>query len=109
MKQLDAEPLHSGIEYTISHMTELRSQVSRIQRAVRDFVALDGALKGEGGKAIRSFYDEGHQPILIQLHQSFTDYENIITKIQDAILSFEFFQDGFISENFLDRRFRSSK
>jgi len=49
MKQLDAEPLHSGIEYTISHMTELRSQVSRIQRAIRDFVALDDALKGESG------------------------------------------------------------
>lgn len=102
MKRLDGAPLHSGIEETISEITEIRSQVERIQRAIRDFVSLKDALKGKGGESIRSFYDDGHQPLLIQLHQSFTDYEFTLNDLQDALLSFESFEDGFISEAFLD-------
>src|SRR5690625_2699153 len=102
MKRLDGAPLHSGIEETISEITEIRSQVERIQRAIRDFVSLKDALKGKGGESIRSFYDDGHQPLLIQLHQSFTDYEFTLNDLQDALLSFESFEEGFISEAFLD-------
>jgi len=102
MKKLDSAPLHGGIDETVSDISELHSQVERIQRAIRDFASLKDALKGKGGESIRTFYEEGHQPVLIQLHQSFTDYQFALKDLKDALLSFESFEDGFISEEFLE-------
>jgi len=46
LKVLDVKSVQSGIDYTITDITELRAQIEPIQRAIRDFHSLDEDLKG---------------------------------------------------------------
>ncbi|WP_078577698.1 T7SS effector LXG polymorphic toxin [Salipaludibacillus agaradhaerens] len=55
MKVLDVNTLQTGIDVTINDITSFCEQISAVQRAVRDFSALDDALRGKGGEAIRAF------------------------------------------------------
>ena len=102
MKILEAKSLLSSIDKTTLGINSLYNQISAIQRAVRDFSALDDALKGSGGTAIRSFYSDGHQPFLIFLFQSLVDYKNVLSDIQAAIESYESHANGFVRQDFLE-------
>ncbi|WP_026909129.1 ribonuclease YeeF family protein [Paucisalibacillus globulus] len=102
MMILDAKSLLSSIDKTTLGINSLYNQISAIQRAVRDFSALDDVLKGSGGTAIRSFYSDGHQPFLIFLFQSLVDYKNVLSDIQSAIESYESHANGFVRQDFLE-------
>ncbi|UJW56913.1 LXG domain-containing protein [Bacillus sp. A116_S68] len=101
MKVLDVNTLQTGIDVTINDITSFCEHISTVQRAVRDFSALDDALRGKGGEAIRAFYEECHQPFLIFLHQSLIDYQFQLKDIKSAIQTFEPDEQGFIDEAFL--------
>ncbi|MCR6109796.1 hypothetical protein HXA35_05515 [Bacillus sp. A301a_S52] len=101
MKVLDVNTLQTGIDVTINDITSFCEHISAVQRAVRDFSALDDALRGKGGEAIRAFYEECHQPFLIFLHQSLIDYQFQLKDIKSAIQTFEPDEQGFIDEAFL--------
>src|SRR5699024_11845245 len=102
LKVLDVSHVNSGIDDAVVDIDSFHEQISAIQRAVRDFHALDDALKGKGGEAIRTFFNEVHQPFLIYLHQSMVDYKNTLTKMKDATDSFEAHPSGFVSQEFLE-------
>src|SRR5690625_6873138 len=51
---------------------------------------------------IRSFYKDTHEPFLIFLHQSLTDYELALEKISEAVNSVESDSNGYISQSFLE-------
>ena len=102
MKVLDVNHLQTGIDHAIKDIESFYDQISAMQRAVRDFHALDDALKGEGGEAIRAFYNECHQPFLIFLYQSLVDYQSVLTGMKDAVDSFESNKSGFVSQAFLE-------
>ncbi|HLR52659.1 MAG TPA: LXG domain-containing protein [Candidatus Avamphibacillus sp.] len=103
MKVLDVSHVNSGIDDAIVDIDSFHEQISAIQRAVRDFHALDDALKGKGGEAIRTFFNEVHQPFLIYLYQSMVDYKNTLTEMKDATESFESHPSGFVSQEFLEQ------
>jgi len=103
LKVLDVSHVNSGIDDAIVDIDSFHEQISAIQRAVRDFHALDDALKGKGGEAIRTFFNEVHQPFLIYLYQSMVDYKNTLTKMKDATESFESHPSGFVSQEFLEQ------
>ncbi len=56
MKVLDVKELQDGIDQFIREIDASFERISRVQRAVRNFHALDDALKGEGGDALRNFF-----------------------------------------------------
>src|SRR5690625_2722822 len=89
LKVLDVKSLHMGIDHTVKDIDTFQEQIGAIQRAVRDFSALDEALKGAGGEALRAFYEECHQPFLIFLQQSLIDYSNTLVEIKEAVETFE--------------------
>ena len=78
------ECLQTGIEKTIADIETKRTQIEAIQRSVRDLHSLDDALTGQAGDSIRGFYKNTHEPFLIFLHQSMTDYELALEKIRDV-------------------------
>ncbi|MDQ0213617.1 putative ribonuclease toxin of YeeF-YezG toxin-antitoxin module [Oikeobacillus pervagus] len=103
MKVLEVSSLQEGIDQIIQRIESSFGQISAIQRAVRDFYQLDEALKGEGGKAIRHFYNECHQPFLIFLAQSLVDYQMALEKLKEAVKTFEPNHSGLIRETFLEQ------
>ncbi|MDQ0213945.1 putative ribonuclease toxin of YeeF-YezG toxin-antitoxin module [Oikeobacillus pervagus] len=103
MKVLEVSSLQEGIDQIIQRIESSFGQISAIQRAVRDFYQLDEALKGEGGKAIRHFYNECHQPFLIFLAQSLVDYQMALEKLKEAVNTFEPNHSGLIRETFLEQ------
>lgn len=102
MRILEVNHLQTGIDHAIKEIESFHGQISAVQRAVRDFHAHDDALKGEGGEAIRAFYNECHQPFLIYLYQSLVDYQSVLTGMKDAVDSFESNKSGFVSQEFLE-------
>src|SRR5690625_4086027 len=102
VKVLDVASLQGGIEKTIADIETKRTQIEAIQRAVRNLHSLENALTGQAGDSIRGFYKDTHEPFLIFLHQSLTDYEQALGKISEAVNSVESDSNGYISQSFLD-------
>ncbi|MYL40640.1 ribonuclease YeeF family protein [Virgibacillus salexigens] len=102
MKVLDVHRVQSGIDYAVKDIESLYGRISSIQRAVRDFYCLDDALKGKAGDAMRTFYNECHQPFLIFLYQSLVDYQNTLVDMKQAIGTYESNTNGFIDQGFLE-------
>jgi predicted ribonuclease toxin of YeeF-YezG toxin-antitoxin module len=102
VKVLDVASLKEGIHATLQEIEKVQSQLSSVQRSVRDIIALDQYLKGQTGEAIRSFYKQIHEPFLIFIHQSLTDYAEKLQNIEQAIKSYEPDENGLIRQEFLD-------
>ena len=64
MKILDVQPFHEGLQRNIVMLQRLSDEMEAIRYATEGLVAMDDSLKGEGGNAIRSFYEECHLPFL---------------------------------------------
>ena len=108
MKVLDVASLNEGIHATLQEIEKIQSQLSGVQRSVRDIIALDQYLKGKTGEAIRSFYKQIHEPFLIYMHQSLTDYAEQLQAIKQAIQAFEPDKNGLIRQEFLDYNVKRS-
>src|SRR5690625_1581462 len=102
VKVLDVASLQGGIEKTIADIETKRTQIEAIQRAVRNLHSLENALTGQAGDSIRAFYKDTHEPFLIFLHQSLTDYEQALERISEAVNSVESDSNGYISQAFLE-------
>nr|CDQ31149.1 Bacillus transposase protein [Virgibacillus halodenitrificans] len=107
MKVLDVDSMQSGIDLAIKDIEAFYGKISAVQRSVRYFYGLDDALKGKGGDAIRSFYNECHQPFLIFLYQSLVDYKNTLTEMKNGIESYESNTKGYVSEIYLENDVKS--
>ncbi|MBU5468211.1 LXG domain-containing protein [Virgibacillus sp. MSJ-26] len=64
MKSLDVENLQTGVNQTKSDIENLTEQLQTIEKSVLNFSSLDDELKGQGGEAIRSYYQDCHLPFL---------------------------------------------
>ncbi|MFJ6413340.1 hypothetical protein CHI12_06520 [Terribacillus saccharophilus] len=102
MKEFAVQEIHKGTETSKLDIDTLSEQLSNLQHKVRNLYSLDDALKGETGKAIRSFYNEIHTPFLTFLLQSMEDYKNRLENMKNDVQSFEPNHQGYISEGFLD-------
>ncbi|GAB3808491.1 hypothetical protein GCM10028868_38580 [Virgibacillus kimchii] len=91
----------SGLENGIRDIDDVHEKISAIQRSIRDFFAMEDALRGKGGDAIRYFFHEVHQPFLIFLYQSLQDYKTVLTKMQN-VEAFEPNPSGLIRQDFLE-------
>lgn len=89
MKVLNVNQLDAEIESLHKEIEMLQTQISEIQNSVQNIVDLELALTGKTGESIRSFYEYVHQPFLIFLHQSLTDYSNVLKKINSSVRDYE--------------------
>lgn len=102
MKVLDVDSLMTGLQEGVQDIDRLHGKVSAMQRSIRDFYAMKDALSGKGGEAIRSFFNEVHQPFLLFLYQSLQEYKNVLSKMQDSVDAFEPNPSGLIRQDFLE-------
>ena len=102
LKVLDVDSLMSGLEEGIRDIDDVHEKISAVQRSIRDFFAMEDALRGKGGDAIRYFFHEVHQPFLIFLYQSLQDYKTVLKKMQNSVETFEPNPSGLIRQDFLE-------
>lgn len=102
MKILDVLPFHDGLSRNINMLTRLDSEINAIQTAVQGLVAMEESLKGEGGDAIRSFYNDCHLPFL-HFFLTFNNlYNTTLTTMNSALNALEPNANGYIRQAYLE-------
>ncbi|SDN22122.1 DNA/RNA non-specific endonuclease [Psychrobacillus sp. OK028] len=102
MKILDVDLFQEGLQRNIIMIDRLSSEMKAIQHAVEGLVQMEDQLKGAGGNAIRSFYQECHLPFL-HFFQLFSDqFKQVLNQMEAALHSLEPDSAGYILEIFLD-------
>ncbi|GGA16662.1 ribonuclease YeeF family protein [Psychrobacillus lasiicapitis] len=102
MKVLDVDLFQDGLQRNIAMLERLRNETEVILRSVEGLVQMDEMLKGEGGNAIRSFYEECHLPFL-QFFQLFSmQFKQVLHQMEAALFSLEPDTAGYIQEQFLE-------
>ncbi|MFJ5769803.1 T7SS effector LXG polymorphic toxin [Psychrobacillus sp. NPDC093180] len=101
MKVLDVDLFQDGLHRNITMLDRLGKEIETIQKSVDGLVAMEEALKGEGGNAIRAFYAECHIPFL-QFFQVFQNrFTAVLKQIEAALNALEPDPAGYILEQFL--------
>ncbi|MEC0494475.1 ribonuclease YeeF family protein [Bacillus glycinifermentans] len=99
---LDVQGFQNSLDQTLSELKNQKDDISKVKQSVKSITSLDDALKGAGGEAIRSFYEECHTTFLLFYESFISDYKGILEKTKSALHSLEPNQDGFISQSFLE-------
>ncbi|MCZ8533344.1 T7SS effector LXG polymorphic toxin [Psychrobacillus psychrodurans] len=73
-----------------------------IHHAVNGLVQMEDQLKGAGGNAIRSFYQECHLPFLHYFQLFSEQFKQVLQQMEAALHSLEPDSSGYILETFLD-------
>ncbi len=106
MKVLDVADLHKGIDQIQQSLKTQYSEVSQIEAAVKEFIALEDEFKGKGGEAIRTFYEEIHIPLLTVYKSFIQDYESRLEVMKSELYALEPVNNGFIADQFLTDELR---
>ncbi|MFN2746614.1 ribonuclease YeeF family protein [Bacillus sp. z60-18] len=102
MKTLDVQAFQNGLDKTLTELKNQESDIAKVKQSVKGITSLDDALKGAGGEAIRSFYEECHTTFLLFYESFISDYKGILEKTKSALQSLEPTENGFISQSFLE-------
>ncbi|MDM5321821.1 T7SS effector LXG polymorphic toxin [Bacillus altitudinis] len=102
MKTLDAFALINGIDQTLNSLKQQSQHISSIEKQIHQIISLDGALKGEAGQAIRSFYTECHIPFLQFFQVVIEEYSTALKSTKQALHALEPNQHGLISQSFIE-------
>ncbi|MGM0967487.1 MAG: T7SS effector LXG polymorphic toxin [Bacillota bacterium] len=102
MKTLDAFALINGIDQTLNTLKQQSQQISSIEKQIHQIISLDGALKGEAGQVIRSFYTECHIPFLQFFQVIIEEYSTALKSTKQALHALEPNQHGLISQSFIE-------
>ncbi|MFD2924795.1 ribonuclease YeeF family protein [Halobacillus naozhouensis] len=103
MKVLDVSDLQNGAEETIHMLDNMKNSIHQVKTSIKAIIDLEDSLSGQGGKAIRMFYQEAHLPFLSYLEQFLSQYEAAIQKMVSSMNQFEPSSDGVIREDFLEQ------
>ncbi|MEK4083774.1 ribonuclease YeeF family protein [Psychrobacillus sp. FSL K6-1415] len=102
MKILDVDLFQEGLQRNITMLDRLGSEMEAIHQAVEGLVQMEDELKGAGGNAIRSFYQECHLPFL-HFFQLFSEqFKQVLNQMEAALHSLEPDPSGYILETFLE-------
>ncbi|MDQ0230661.1 LXG domain-containing protein [Metabacillus malikii] len=102
MKTLDAKALHTGIAGLKKNIQSQMEQVKQLESAVGDFSSMRNAFQGQGGTAIRHFYDDWHATILSYYQHMLKEFERVLGDVDKACTDFESDEAGFIRQSFLE-------
>ncbi len=102
MKVLEVDSFQDGIQRNIVMIRRQQNEIESILATVKGLVALEEALKGEGGDAIRAFYANCHLPFLHFLLAFQERFTQTLSSIQEALHSLEPAPSGYIAESYLE-------
>lgn len=89
MKTLDANSLHNGIDELLQKVNLQINQLKQIKNVIKDFSDMEDSFNGQGGKAIRAFYQDWHLPILSFYINILNNYKKLLTNINEAVTELE--------------------
>ena len=98
MKVLDVDLLHDGLTRNLNRMTRLEKEMTAILKSVEELIALEDALKGEGGQAIRDFYQSCHVPFLQYFLVFKLEFYSVLQQAQHALSTLEPMDTGHMVE-----------
>ncbi|MGG3889379.1 ribonuclease YeeF family protein [Metabacillus fastidiosus] len=99
---LDAHALHTGIDEILNKLNVQESQIEEIGSAVSRIISLEDSFKGDGGQAIRSFYEDCHKSFLLFYEQAINEYKMMLNNVKSSLQEFEPAQNGLIRQSFLE-------
>ncbi|RCK09726.1 hypothetical protein DT075_33835 [Bacillus licheniformis] len=67
---LPEQAFQTGLDKTLTELKNQTDEISKVKQSIKGLTSLDDALKGAGGEAIRSFYEECHTTFLL-FYESF--------------------------------------
>ncbi|MFS0576299.1 LXG domain-containing protein [Sporosarcina sp. 179-K 3D1 HS] len=102
MKILTVSTFSDGLQKNLEMLDRLEGEIQQIDMAVQKLVGMDDALKGKGGSAIRSYYQECHLPLLQFLQLFKSNFYSVLTQMNAALDALEPNPDGYIQESFLE-------
>ncbi|ART75198.1 hypothetical protein B4U37_03680 [Sutcliffiella horikoshii] len=101
MKILEVESLHMELQSMLEKLELQKEAVEKIHNDVMGIVGLEDALKGQGGQAIRAFYQDCHIPFLTYYLSVLDEFKNTLNGMKSALQSVEPSSSGYINESFL--------
>ncbi|WP_404469666.1 ribonuclease YeeF family protein [Sutcliffiella horikoshii] len=101
MKILEVESLHMDLQSMLEKLELQKEAVEKIHNDVMEIVGLEDSLKGQGGQAIRAFYQDCHVPFLTYYQSMLDDFKNTLNGMKSALQSVEPSSSGYINESFL--------
>ena len=99
---LDVAPFEEGLTRNKDTLNRLESEMTLIMDSVRELVQLNESLKGQGGDAIRRFYQECHLPFLEYFLMFKENFYSTLSSIESATDALEPAPDGYIDEGFIE-------
>ncbi|SOC44180.1 T7SS effector LXG polymorphic toxin [Ureibacillus acetophenoni] len=102
MKVLDVNNFQQGLERNLSRLRRLESEMKQIETAIQGLTNLEESLKGQGGEALRGFYENCHLPFLEFFNTFKTSFTNILQQMDAALTSLEPDSSGYISQSYLE-------
>ncbi|WP_404356843.1 LXG domain-containing protein [Cytobacillus firmus] len=106
LKVLKADSLLAGIAKTSNQLSILKDQVNQVQVSIQELVSLEEAFKGQGGQAIRAFYQDCHQPFLQFLESWIDEYQSYLKSFIGSLKVLESSPSGFIRQEFLEHELK---
>ncbi|MEK4130766.1 LXG domain-containing protein [Solibacillus sp. FSL W8-0474] len=102
MKILDSSNFHSGISRNLTMLTRLETEMKTVETSLQELIQLEESLKGQGGSAIRAYYQDCHVPFLQFFYLVKGNFQDILTQMQSALDSLEPDRNGYIQQSFLE-------
>lgn len=106
LKVLEVDSLLAGIHETSNQLSILKEQVNQVQLSIQELMSLEDAFKGQGGQAIRAFYQECHQPFLQFLESWIDEYRSYLKSFIGSLSNLEPSPTGFIRQEFLEHELK---
>lgn len=102
MKVLDVHEFQQGLERKLNQLTRLESEMKQIETAIQGLTQLEESLKGQGGEALRAFYENCHLPFLEFFTIFKTSFSNVLQEMKLALSSLEPDASGYIRQESLE-------
>lgn len=102
MKVLDVQSFHEGISRQTKMLDRLHNEMEGIKAETEVFTGMEDALKGQGGAAIRTFYQECHLPFIKFFLTFKNHFSSTLEQMNAALNSVEPNPSGMIRQEFLE-------
>jgi len=102
LKVLDVNEFQQGLERTVNQLTRLESEMKQIESAVQGLTQLEESLKGQGGEALRAYYESCHLPFLTFFNTFKNSFTSVLQEMKTALSSLEPDSSGFIRQAALE-------
>ncbi|MGM9927620.1 MAG: T7SS effector LXG polymorphic toxin, partial [Bacillus sp. (in: firmicutes)] len=99
---LEVNTLQSGIDKVMNDLNIQQKQLQQIEQSIQGIIDLRDSFKGEGGQAIRRFYESYHLPFLKELLSFYGAYIETLSQMKLNLDLLEPNNNGFIRESFLE-------